>query len=418
VVSERLGFPKVGAARPFVLATLVDALGSGLFLPFSVLYFHHAGGLPLADAGLGLSIAMLAALPAPLLGGSVVDRVGPKRTIVASSAARAVGFLLYLPVHQLASLIAVGFLVAVADRLFWVAHPALVAELAGPGRRDRWFALTTALRCTGLGLGGLLAGIAVSRVGTTGYYLLTIANAASFACCTALLLHLPVPPRPRGTPAIVPSGLRGIWMVLADRPFCGVVLANLAFGIARTALLVGVPIYTVQVLKLPAWLAGMLYAEYTALIAIGQTSMVRRLERHRRTRVLMLAACIWAAAFLLMAGTPALPHPAVGPFIVVVAGVYTVAVMLHVGVIDALVVEAAPSQIRGRYLAVYQLSWATATAVAPGLFTLLLAWRTVAPWIALTLLVLLAFASMVLTEPHLSSQAVRRSQPDPGTITG
>ncbi len=379
MVSERLGFPKVGAARPFVLATLVDALGSGLFLPFSVLYFHHAGGLPLADAGLGLSIAMLAALPAPLLGGSVVDRVGPKRTIVASSAARAVGFLLYLPVHQ---------------------------------------ALTTALRCTGLGLGGLLAGIAVSRVGTTGYYLLTIANAASFAASTALLVRLPVPPRPRGMPAIVPAGFRGIGTVLADRPFCGVVLANLAFGVARTALLVGVPIYTVQVLKLPAWLAGMLYAEYTALIAIGQTSMVRRLERHRRTRVLMLAACIWAAAFLLMAGTPALPHPAVGPFIVVVAGVYTVAVMLHVGVIDALVVEAAPSQIRGRYLAVYQLSWATATAVAPGLFTLLLAWRTVAPWIALTLLVLLAFASMVLTEPHLSSQAVRRSQPDPGTITG
>jgi len=92
--------------------------------------------------------------------------------------------------------------------------------------------------------------------------------------------------------------------------------------------------------------------------------------------------------------------------------------MLHVGVIDALVVEAAPNQIRGRYVAVYSLSWGVATAVVPGLFTLLLAWRAVAPWIVLTVLVLLAFASMVLTEPRLSPQAVRRSQPDPGTITG
>jgi len=146
--------------------------------------------------------------------------------------------------------------------------------------------------------------------------------------------------------------------------------------------------------------------------------MVRRLERHRRTRALMLAALIWAASFLLIAGAPLLPRSTVGPFIVIVTAMYTAAVMLHVGVIDALVVEAAPNQIRGRYVAVYSLSWGVATAVAPGLFTLLLAWRAVAPWIVLTVLVLLAFASMVLTEPRLSPQAVRRSQPDPGTITG
>ena len=42
---------------------------------------------------------------------------------------------------------------------------------------------------------------------------------------------------------------------------------------------------------------------------------------------------------------------------------YTVAVMLHAGVIDALVIGAAPDTLRGRYVAAFNLSWAAANAL-------------------------------------------------------
>jgi MFS family permease len=162
VLPERLGLPHLGSARPFAFALAIDAFGSGLFLPFSLLYFHQVGGLSLTQAGLGLSIAMLMAVPAPLLAGVLIDRSSPKRIMVLTNSARVAGYLGFLFVHDLWALIAVALLVAVSDRLFWVAHPALVAELAGSGGRDRWFGLTTALRCAGLGAGGLLAGLVVS----------------------------------------------------------------------------------------------------------------------------------------------------------------------------------------------------------------------------------------------------------------
>jgi hypothetical protein len=38
-VREQLGLPRIGTARPFALAMIIDAVGSGLFLPFSLLYF-------------------------------------------------------------------------------------------------------------------------------------------------------------------------------------------------------------------------------------------------------------------------------------------------------------------------------------------------------------------------------------------
>ena len=72
--------------------------------------------------------------------------------------------------------------------------------------------------------------------------------------------------------------------VLADRPYCWIVASNLVFGIARTMILVGFPVYAIQVLGAARVAHGVLYAVYTALLAVAQTSFVRRLERHRRTR--------------------------------------------------------------------------------------------------------------------------------------
>jgi MFS family permease len=82
-------------------------------------------------------------------------------------------------------------------------------------------------------------------------------------------------------------------------------------------------------------------------------------------------------------------------------------VMVHAGVIDALVVEAAPDMLRGRYVAAFNLSWAAANALAPGLFTILLAWYAGLPWITLAVLLLLAAVGVGRAEPRLASQAVR-----------
>lgn len=416
-VREQLGLPRIGTARPFALAMIIDAVGSGLFLPFSLLYFHQAGGLSLTEAGLGLTIAMLIAIPAPLAAGALVDRVGPKTVAVATNATRVVGFLGYLFVHDLATLIAVALLVSVSDRLFWVAQPTLIGEFAASGSRDRWFGLTVALRAAGLGLGGLLAGLAVSSLGIVGYHALTVGNAVSFALATLLIASLRTPKRTVIAASFVEEGRKGFRAVLADRPYCWIVASNLVFGIARTMILVGFPVYAIQVLGAPAWLTGVLYAVYTALLAVAQTSLVRRLEHHRRTRALMLSALLWVGSFVFLAAAPLLPREAIVAYLSGVTVLYTVAVMVHAGVIDALVVEAAPDTLRGRYVAVFNLSWAVANALAPGLFTIMLAWYTGLPWIVLAALLLLALVGVRHAEPRLARQAVRiRSDQARGTL--
>ncbi len=74
--------------------------------------------------------------------------------------------------------------------------------------------------------------------------------------------------------------------------------------------------------------------------------------------------------------------------------------------------------MRGRNVAVYQLSWAIANVAAPGMFTVLLAWRSFPPGIAPSLPAMLALGIMLLVEPRLSPQAVRTIRLHPGGSSG
>ena len=86
-VLHRLGFPSVGRHRRFVTAIAIDAVGSGVFMPISMLYFLVATDLTLVQVGAAISLASLIALPAGPLIGSVVDRIGAKQVLLAGNAA-------------------------------------------------------------------------------------------------------------------------------------------------------------------------------------------------------------------------------------------------------------------------------------------------------------------------------------------
>ena len=59
-LADRLGVPRHTATHARYGATgLIRAIGTGLFYPFSLIYFHHQLGAPLVQIGLCLTIAGL-----------------------------------------------------------------------------------------------------------------------------------------------------------------------------------------------------------------------------------------------------------------------------------------------------------------------------------------------------------------------
>ncbi|MEV1204562.1 MFS transporter, partial [Microbispora rosea] len=179
---------------------------------------------------------------------------------------------------------------------------------------------------------------------------------------------------------------------------------------SRTAAL---PVYVTQQLDVPASLVGVLYAVNTVGIALLQIPVTRRLIRYRRTRTDAAGAATFAAsfaAFALLAGVPVRPVALAGVF--AATALFTLGEMLHGAPLSALVSSAAPEETRGRYMAVYQFSWAIPITLAPAVLTALLSLSPVSMWLLLAGGVSCSALTMLRLEPRLPARAVHARIPE------
>jgi hypothetical protein len=125
-------------------AFFIDALGTGMFLPFSLLFFLATTSLSLTQIGLGLSISAIVRIPVTIAAGPLSDRLGPRTAIVSSQLLQAAGFVGYLFVHGFWQLVAAAVLVQVGNSIFWAGYAPLIFAIAPDGEREHWFALVGA----------------------------------------------------------------------------------------------------------------------------------------------------------------------------------------------------------------------------------------------------------------------------------
>ena len=378
-VLERLGFPSVGNHRRFVTAIGIDAVGSGVFMPISILYFLVATDLTLVEVGAAISLASLISLPTGPLIGTVVDRIGAKRVLLAGNLLQGAGFMAYLLVDSFVAVTAWTVVVTIGRTAFWGSYGNIVAAISVPGERERWFGFLGALRNVGFAVGGLVSGLAITVGTEAAYAAVVIANAASYAVAFLLLLAVPATPRTHHGPQ------PGSWAtVLRDRPYRVLWCAQLAYSTAMMVLNIAIPVYATTVLGLPGWVTGAVFTVNTIMVGLGQGLVVRGMTGAVRWRILVLSNVIFAASFLALLSASAM-SVWLAVAVVLASGVlYTFGELIGGPVTAALSAEAAPEHLRGRYLSLIQLAWNLASTVTPVTFAWLLD-RGAAPiWLALT----------------------------------
>ncbi|GHD99021.1 MFS transporter [Streptomyces alanosinicus] len=396
----------------------VNGVGTGMYVPFTLVFFHAVTGLSFTVVGAVLTATGLAGIALLPLAGAAVDRHGAKRVLYALYGVRVAGFALYPFAHSLGAFAVVALVTAAADRAFPAAQQSLIGEVAHGAGRDRLQASTRALQNAGSGAGALLATLVVSVLGHAGYSYAAWGNALSFAFAALLLRPLRPAPPAGEAPGTHRAGA-GYRLVLADRPFLVVTGANFLNALSYSALAVLFPLFMVEWLHGPSVLTGAAFTVNTVLCAVagvGVGAWVRRTGA-RRTRAAALGGALFAAAFAaqIVLGTVRPHSPGVlGGALAAVVVVYTLGELIHSPASQVLAVEAAPEAVRGRYLAAYQMSWSLAKAVAPSLFTALLALDGRAPWAVLVLTSAVAAALLIRTERRLPAQALR---PLPTTVT-
>lgn len=390
-----------------MLGIVVDATGSGMYLPLSLLYFHHVTGMPVTQVGTVMTTAALLGLIGNPLTGVFIDRYGARAVVVGGYALRAMGFATYSFVDSAAQMFVVVAVVAFGDVSFSPSIQSFIAEIVQSTARDKLLAAQRSLRNAGLGAGGLVAGGALALGSDSAFQVIVIGTAVSYLAAAVLIRSVPGPADAGSgpTPTRVKGGYR---LVARNRPFLWLTLLNVPTALGYMVLSVSLPVYITRELDASVSLVGVLYAVNTVGIALLQIPVTRILMRYRRTRVAALGGVVFCTAFLSFAAlglVPAGTGVLIGVFAATV--LFTLGELLHGATISALVASAAPENTRGRHLAVYQLSWAIPTALAPAVLTALLALSPTGMWLLLAVGVAGSALALVRLELRLPVRAVQ-----------
>jgi len=394
----------------YLTGMVVDATGAGMYLPLSLLYFHHVTGLPIERVGVLMTAGALFALVGNPIAGALVDRFGAKAVVVGGYLLRALGFGLYPFVDSALGMFFAVALVAVGDGSFSPSIQALVADIARGAERDKLLAAQRSLRNAGLGAGGLVAAGALTLGSDAAYQVIVLGTGLAFVLAAVIVGSIRYRPQEPLLKVPVRGGYR---TVLANRPFLALTVLNVPIAFGYMVLAVALPVYVTTQLGAPTGLVGTLYAVNTIGIALLQIPVTRFLVRFPRTRTTAAGAAVIGLSFVVFAALGVVSSSAA----VLLAGafaataLFTLGELMHGATASALVSSAAPAETRGRHLSVYQFSWAVPTATAPAVLTWLMTFSATGMWLVLAAGVTASALALVRLEPKLPQEAVRIAAP-------
>jgi MFS family permease len=355
---------------------LLNAFGNGVVLPFLLIYLHNVRGIPFGLAGSAAAVQSAAALASGFLGGTLSDRLGPKRVLVGALLVMTVAFALMPLIREAWHAFAIYSLWGLGSGSFWPAQSALLAGLTPARRRAPAYAIQRLAMNVGVALGGVAAGLIASVKHPETFTVLFVIDCATFLAYVVVLARVRAPQlhEERGS---------GSWLaVLRDRTFTKFTLLNAAYMAGAISLMVELlPAFAKNVTGIDEREVGIVFALDAVGIVAFQLPVVKLAEGRRRMRGFALMGVIWAGSLLAVwvAGTWTRATPAFAVLAVAML-VFAVGECLHGAIQAPLSVDLAPPQLVGRYLAASSISWQIGWIVGPAGGGFLLQHRPLLLW--------------------------------------
>ncbi|MEU6275189.1 MFS transporter [Streptomyces populi] len=377
-------------AAGLLTSVFVDALGSGLYMSVSVVFFTRYLRLGGGEVGIGLSVAgglsFLSLVPL----GVLADRVGPRRMLIGSHLTRASLLACYPFVTRFAGFLLVIALLGAADRAASPLVQGLFGAAVGKEQRVRAMGRARALQNLGLALGGLAAGAVLFADSGPVYVGVVYADALSFVIAALLVARLRTP-APRAPSGGRPLPLRRRLSVFRDRRFALLTGLNSVASLHVTVLTAGVPLWVLAHDRMPRAVIAWTLVLNTVVVVLFQVRVTRGVEDAADGgRALRRGGVLLAAGCCCLAVTGSLPVAAAVALVLGAVAFQAFAEMYQQAGAWAISYDLAPEDRRQVYLAFFSLGNAARNTYGPLVVTFLVVRRGAAGWTALGLLVLAA----------------------------
>jgi MFS family permease len=377
---------RTGLPRPVLVLQggwALNFFGTGLILPFEIIYLHAVRGFSTATAGLVVGTVMGTAAVVTLPSGALLDRFSAKRLLIAGNVLNALGYGGLAFVHRPWQGFVCSAVAGAGFGLVGTAGQVLTLTLIPAEQRAASTALRRVAGNFGLGLGATTAGFIVAAThhhlqAFQGLYLFDAVTFVGFAL--VVLVWIPDPGLAHAPSAS--EAAQGLRVVARDRLLLALIAGNFALVMIGGAFFSNIlPPFAAAHTPVGPVGIGVVKFVNTFFIVVAQVPATRVVLRMRRTHALFATSAVFAVGLLAVLLATLTHSPlAATAVLAAVALVIAIAECGQFIVLGPLVAEIAPPHLLGRYMSLYQLSFMAGVALGPAVGGVLLGTSPDAIW--------------------------------------
>ncbi len=343
-----------------VAVSFIDRVGGTLLFPFFSLYITQKFNVGMTQAGVILGMFSLFGLFGGMLGGALTDRFGRKKLIIFGLVFSALTTLSLGLVNTFNALYPLAVMIGLLSDIAGPAHNAMLADMLPEKQRQEGFGILRVVGNLAWLIGPTIGGFIANR----SYFALFVIDAV-VSSVVALLFFLMIPEtRPQGraeeATASVLDSFKGYFQVVRDMPFMAFLTAGILMGLVYQQMYNSLSVYLRDVHQINPQGYGFLLTTSAITVVIFQFT-VTRLIKYRPPFLMMALGTLFYMLGFSMFGF-------VQPYWLFLAAmvVITLGEMIIMPTTQALAANFAPEDMRGRYMAVFGLSWMLPATVGPG----------------------------------------------------
>ena len=343
-----------------VAVSFVDGIGGTLLFPFFALYITEKFNVGMTEAGILLGVSSLFGLIGSAIGGALTDKFGRKKLILFGLIFSALSTLTFGLVTQLSMLYPLMIVVGLLSSIAGPAHNAMIADILPEKQRQEGFGILRVVGNLAWIIGPTIGG-AVANINF--FYLFVIDSVIS--CLIAVIVFRLIPEtKPQAHEHAESESflqtVAGYRVALKDFAFMAFIVAGMLMLIVYQQMYGSLSVYLRDNHNINPSGYGFLMTTSAITVVIFQF-WVSRIIKYRPPFLMMAVGTVfYMIGFFLFGVVTAYAMFALNIIII------TIGEMIVVPMSQSLAANFAPEDMRGRYMAVFGLTWAIPQTIGPG----------------------------------------------------
>ena len=345
-----------------VVVSFIDRIGGTLLFPFFALYITQKFSVGMTTAGIILGLFSVFGMVGGVIGGALADRFGRRSIILFGLVFSALGTLTLGFVTRIEMLYPLAMLIGTLSNIAGPAHSAMIADILPEQKRQEGFGILRVVANLSWLVGPTIGGFFANRD-----FMILFITDALISCLVAILFYLLIREsqsvkvqQQEQTESILVT-LKGYGAVLKDKAFVAFNLSLAIMSFVYLQMYNSLSVYLRDNHQVDPQGYGLLMSTSAITVILFQFSVSRAIRSKPPFLLLMVGGLFYAIGFALFGLVSAYWLFMLNVVII------TIGEMINMPTTQALSAEFAPEDMRGRYMAVFEMSWAIPAAIGPGL---------------------------------------------------